>query len=344
MHRLPAIGFLVLCPPVLAPVVFAQDAATFRGNAAHTGVYAESGASTFHKIKWEFQTKAQVLSSPVVAAGTVYFGSNDHRLFAVDLATGAKKWEFKTEGRVASTPAIANGLVFFLSYDSNFYALDAASGTLKWKFATAGERRYAAPHIHGLEPAAQIMPDPFDFFLSSPVVSAGLVYFGSGDSNVYALDAATGRLKWKFKTGDVVHSSPAIADGTVFIGSWDAYLYALDATNGAENGDSRPAKITKSTIKSAFRLRQRSTMESCTSDAATQSFMRSKQGPANSSGRTTIKVPGSSIPRQFKAAKCISQPVTPGSCTRWTQKPAPKGSRWNTTIGRCFLRRPSPAI
>jgi len=234
MYRWPAVGLLISCPPVLAPVVFAQDAATFRGNAAHTGVYVESGASTFHKIKWEFQTKAQVLSSPVVAAGTVYFGSNDHRLFAVDLATGAKKWEFKTEGRVASTPAIANGLVFFLSYDSTFYALDAASGTLKWKFATAGERRYAAPHIHGLEPAAQIMPDPFDFFLSSPVVSAGLVYFGSGDSNVYALDAATGRLKWKFKTGDVVHSSPAIADGTVFIGSWDTYLYALDATNGAE--------------------------------------------------------------------------------------------------------------
>src|SRR5581483_492516 len=40
--------------------------------------------------------------------------------------------------------------------------------------------------------------------------------------------------RWKFKTGDVVHASPAIADGTVFIGSWDSYFYALDAATGKE--------------------------------------------------------------------------------------------------------------
>ncbi len=58
------------------------------------------------------------------------------------------------------------------------------------------------------------MPDPFDFYLSSPTLANGNVYFGSGDGNVYALDAVTGSLKWKFQTGDVVHASPAIANGT----------------------------------------------------------------------------------------------------------------------------------
>jgi len=61
-----------------------------------------------------------------------------------------------------------------------------------------------------------------------------VVYFGSGDGNVYALDANSGSLKWKFQTGDVVHSSPAIADGVLYIGSWDTYLYALDAVTGKE--------------------------------------------------------------------------------------------------------------
>jgi len=51
---------------------------------------------------------------------------------------------------------------------------------------------------------------------------------------VYALDAATGTLKWKFHTGDVVHASPAISDGTLFIGSWDSYFYALDAATGKQ--------------------------------------------------------------------------------------------------------------
>src|SRR5215469_2763517 len=76
--------------------------------------------------------------------------------------------------------------------------------------------------------------DPFDFFLSSPVVWNSVVYYGSGDTNIYALDAATGALKWKFKTGDVVHASPAISDGVLFVGSWDSYFYALEASTGKE--------------------------------------------------------------------------------------------------------------
>jgi outer membrane protein assembly factor BamB len=59
----------------------------------------------------------------------------------------------------------------------------------------------------------EAMPDPWDFYLSSPGVRNGVVYFGSSDGDVYALDAGSGVLKWKFHTGDVMHSSPAITDG-----------------------------------------------------------------------------------------------------------------------------------
>src|SRR5229473_4734282 len=229
MNRLLMISLLFVCSPALA-----QQAPTFRGDAAHTGIFPASGAAEFHKIKWQFRTGGQILSSPVVADGVVYFGSNDHFLYAIDLASGAQKWKFETGSRIPSTPAVANGLLFFLSYDSNFYALDAATGALKWKFKTGGEHRFSAKHIHGMEPASETMPAPFDFFLSSPVVSAGAVYFGSSDNNIYALDAASGALKWKFKTGDVVHASPAISGGTLFVGSWDTFFYALDAATGAE--------------------------------------------------------------------------------------------------------------
>jgi outer membrane protein assembly factor BamB len=76
------------------------------------------------------------------------------------------------------------------------------------------------------------MPDPYDVFLSSPAVAGGAAYFGSGDHHVYAIDADTGALKWKFATGDVVHASPAVVDGVVYVGSWDRNLYALNATTG----------------------------------------------------------------------------------------------------------------
>lgn len=228
MKRLLLLSTLALCSPILA-----QDA-MFRGNGQHTGIYAGPAVAQFTKVKWQFQTRGPVLSSPAISEGTLYIGCSDHFLYALNADTGALKWKFKTDGRITSSPAVAGGVVYFGSFDSNFYAVEAATGQLKWKFKTEGERRFSAAHIHGGEPAAEIMPDPFDFYLSSPVVVNGEVYFGSGDTNVYALDAATGKLIWKFKTGDVVHSSPAFFDGTLYVGSWDSYFYALDAATGKE--------------------------------------------------------------------------------------------------------------
>ncbi len=124
------------------------------------------------------------------------------------------KWKFHTGG--VSSPEIASGIVYFGGYDSNCYAVDASTGQLKWKFQAAGERRYAGKHLHPLQSAAESMPDPADFFLSSPSVWNGAVYLGSGDGIIDALDANSGALKWKFATGDVVRLSPTISDGTLF--------------------------------------------------------------------------------------------------------------------------------
>lgn len=206
----------------------------FRVDARHSGIYDAVGVPMFHHIKWAFRTAGAVVSTPALVGHTLYFGSDDHNFYAVDAVSGAQQWKFATKGRIRSSPAVADGRVYFGSYDSSFYALDAGTGALLWKFTTGGERRFSGAHLHGAEPAAEVMPDPFDVFLSSPAVAKGTVYFGSGDGNVYALDAASGTLRWKFHTGNVVHASPAIAEGILYVGSWDSYFYALDAASGKQ--------------------------------------------------------------------------------------------------------------
>ena len=56
----------------------------------------------------------------------------------------------------------------------------------------------------------------------------GVVYVGSDDDYLYALAADTGRLLWRFETGDDINSSPAVKNGVIYIGSNDDYLYAVD--------------------------------------------------------------------------------------------------------------------
>ncbi|NLE07814.1 MAG: PQQ-binding-like beta-propeller repeat protein, partial [Dehalococcoidales bacterium] len=48
------------------------------------------------------------------------------------------------------------------------------------------------------------------------------------DGALYAVDASTGELRWKYQTGSRVTSSPAVVDGVVYVGSEDGKIYAIE--------------------------------------------------------------------------------------------------------------------
>ncbi len=211
---------------------FAQN--TFHGNNAHTGVYESSGPKQLGGVKWAFKAGGPIVTSPALADGVVYIAALDGHLYAIDQETGKEKWNFKSRMLIASSPTVGGGTLYFVSSAGSLAALDIKTGQPKWVYAIEYERKFEARNLHGYSSAAQTIPDAYDIFTSSPAVANGKVYFGSGDGNVYAVDAQTGALLWKFATKDVVHSSPAVVNNTVYIGSWDSYLYAIDADTGQE--------------------------------------------------------------------------------------------------------------
>ncbi|MFZ0705003.1 MAG: PQQ-binding-like beta-propeller repeat protein [Candidatus Korobacteraceae bacterium] len=155
----------------------------------------------------------QINSSPAVANGGVYFGTSDGYVYALDAATGTLLWKHQMGQGIFSSPAVANGVVYIGGggiYGGDLVALDAGTGTQLWTFSTQG-----------------------DGIASSPAVANGIVYFGANYGNVWAVNATTGILVWRYATGDIVVSSPAVANGVVYIGSEDNSVYALDAGSGA---------------------------------------------------------------------------------------------------------------
>jgi hypothetical protein len=79
---------------------------------------------------WEFETGDSVLSSPAIGSdGTVYVGSDDKKLYAINGKTGEKLWEFETGGIIAwSSPAIgSDGTVYVGSKDKKLYAIKTDS-------------------------------------------------------------------------------------------------------------------------------------------------------------------------------------------------------------------------
>ena len=72
-------------------------------------------------VKWLFNTRGQVNSSPVVCGNRVVFGSNDGKVYMVSLDAGKKVWEFETGDSVTASPAVAGGRVVIGSEDGFVY-------------------------------------------------------------------------------------------------------------------------------------------------------------------------------------------------------------------------------
>jgi outer membrane protein assembly factor BamB len=185
-------------------------------------VYPASAGQTLAGLKWRFMTEGDVMSSPTVLGQTVYVGSGDGHLYALDRKTGARRWAFDAANPVTSSPAVGGGAVFFGTRDGHFFAADAATGKLRWRVTTGPLMPWPWGHESG------------DVFTSSPVVIDGTVFFGAGDGRVYAVDARTGKEKWRATTGGRVRSSPAVDASRVYVGSADGRVYAFDRATGAE--------------------------------------------------------------------------------------------------------------
>lgn len=212
---------------------------TFHANPEHTGVYESAvNAGNMLTEKWKFKTSGKIFSSPCIYKNTIFIGSEDGNLYAIDKKTGIQKWKFKTTGAVYSSPTINKNTVYFGSLDGYYYAVDITTGKQKWKFNTGGEKMIGGKGYGGMKPADLYMTDLWDYFISSPVVdtNAGdeIVYFGSSTGNVYAVSGKDGTLLWKFSTHGIIHTTPALHNGILYIGSWDNYLYAIDAKTGIE--------------------------------------------------------------------------------------------------------------
>jgi tRNA A-37 threonylcarbamoyl transferase component Bud32 len=143
--------------------------------------------------------------------GTVYIGSGDSTVYALDADTGRERWSFETGDRIwESSPAVVDGTLYIGSGDNSVYALDADDGTERWSFETD------------------------DTIKSSPAVANGTVYVGSWDDHLYALDADDGTERWSFDTGFGPSSSPAVVDGTVYVGDDSGKVVGVSADDGTE--------------------------------------------------------------------------------------------------------------
>ena len=169
---------------------------------------------------WDYFT-----SSPVIAGDLLVIGSGDGSVYALDAATGNERWRLETGGRVRASPAVGGGVVFVGSADGVLYAIDLETGDVEWRFETEGASNISAEF--GFDRKT---------IQASPALTAGAVLFGSRDGKFYAVDAASGELRWRYDHSTPwVVSSAAIWDDLAIVGTSDGlFVHAVNVETGGE--------------------------------------------------------------------------------------------------------------
>jgi outer membrane protein assembly factor BamB len=241
--------------PTLAPLEGVAPWPMYGGNAQHTGASPASGPAA-PNVKWMFRVGLLANSPAIGADGSIYFGSLDGNLYAVD-PEGAELWR-ATVGQVSGVPALsAEGVIYVgmaSPVEEMFYAL-YRDGSVAWRYhldshivessplvgpdgtvylaATNAQTGGGSVVALGADGSERWRYEVGSRLLFSPALSPdGTLYVGARNGNLYALNS-DGSLKWQTPRGAVSSSVAVGADGTIYLGSSSDYQ-ALNPTDGVQ--------------------------------------------------------------------------------------------------------------
>jgi outer membrane protein assembly factor BamB len=194
--------------------------------------FASSGGNLYalyyktRQLAWNINTGKEkaldiwdyYLSSPVLSNNVIYKGCSNGRIIAVNAADGSILWQFQASDMIHATPVVNGDRLYAGDFSGYFYAIETSTGNLVWKMRTIGETWFPKGEIQ-----------------KAAAFSNGVLFFGSRDYNMYAIDAQTGRGKWNMKEqGSWIIATPLVHNGLVYAGTSDSHRFiCLSAADGS---------------------------------------------------------------------------------------------------------------
>ena len=192
----------------ITPSLAVDDWATLQRNHQRTGYLPVDSPQLDGTILWQLHTEGTITSPPAVVDGTLYVGTGDARILALDAATGDVLWERGVSSPVDLPVTVAGDYLYVVLRNGHLLALDKSGGETRWRFTTS------------------------DIVLATPLVHKGVVYLSARDHRLHAVDALTGESRWVYKLNAASLSSPATSDNILALGTEDGNIHLLDSRNG----------------------------------------------------------------------------------------------------------------
>ncbi len=150
----------------------------------------------------------RIVAPPLQVGETVYVGTADNLLLALNAGSGRELWRFETGHSIWAQPLLQDEILYVVSLDKRLYAISREDGALQWQVEFGGA------------------------IINQPVLGEGMLYAGSFDNKLHAVDLSTGTEAWSVDAGGWIWAGPALAGDRVFFADLDGMLYAVDAGTG----------------------------------------------------------------------------------------------------------------
>ena len=143
--------------------------------------------------RWQTRLNGQIFASPVVADGIAYVGTTGGVFNAVKVSDGTLAWTFSAGRPMYGAARVTDDAVYFTCDNGYLFKLERATGKELWHYDLGDER------------VSRIIGHPqvydWDWHGPRPLVAQSVVYVGSGDGSLHAVDVATGARRWRAETG-----------------------------------------------------------------------------------------------------------------------------------------------
>ncbi|MFH0817734.1 MAG: PQQ-binding-like beta-propeller repeat protein, partial [Candidatus Micrarchaeota archaeon] len=167
---------------------------------------AVSGASP----KWVYTAGSNYLFlSSTNAEKTLFFATGTGALVALNKTSGRIEWQTQVGPSMFTSPVYSAGRVYTAAYDGTVSCIDAKTRIAVWTYKAGGSIWGSTPRLYG-----------------------GILFVGSENGKLYAINASNGKLIWEATTGGPIRSTPLAYVGNVYVGSGDSKFYAFDIEAG----------------------------------------------------------------------------------------------------------------
>jgi outer membrane protein assembly factor BamB len=197
-----------------------------RGGPVPAPLAASSPPESSPAPLWRYALGTGTWAPPLVADGIIYVGGGDGCFHAVRAADGTALWTWTGVTPIDGCAALDSDAVYFLDTRFNLIALDRHQGTLRWRVP-----------LHNEFHAGRSAPDnpTFNHRAATPLVQPGVIYAGSSDGGVYAIEADRGGKLWRHDAGAPVFSGIGLRDAdTLMFGTMDGSAVLLDRRTRTE--------------------------------------------------------------------------------------------------------------